>query len=178
MIATRRTPARPMRAGGRSRRLSEQFFRAISRPTRKRELGTWSEAAFRRAMHEGVDRKGRQLYPAFPYDHFTKATNDDIHALYVFLMSQPPVHKAIPANELSFPFNFRPILAGWKVLVSSGNSTCNKMTAKVPRGIAADIWSKGSGIAAPVIRLEIFWARKRRTAPTPAALPKDGTRHL
>jgi mono/diheme cytochrome c family protein len=69
-------------------------------------IGGWSEAAFQRAMHEGVDREGRQLYPAFPYDHFTKTTNDDIHALYAFLMSQPPVRKAIPANELAFPLNF------------------------------------------------------------------------
>jgi hypothetical protein len=52
------------------------------------------------------------------------------------------------------------------------------MTAKVPRGIAADIWSKDWGIAVPVIRLETFWVRKKRTAPTPVAPLKDGTRHL
>src|SRR5665213_4129492 len=34
-------------------------------------LGRWSEEAFRRALREGVDREGRHLYPAFPYDHFT-----------------------------------------------------------------------------------------------------------
>lgn len=82
-------------------------------------IGKWSEEAFRRAMHDGVDREGRQLYPAFPYDHFTKATDKDIHALYVFLMSRPAVHSTIPANDLKFPFNFRPIVAGWKVLFLS-----------------------------------------------------------
>ncbi len=79
-------------------------------------IGTWSEEAFRRAMRDGVDREGRQLYPAFPYDHFTKATDADIHALYVFLMSKAPVKNSIPANQLDFPFNYRPIVAGWKVL--------------------------------------------------------------
>ena len=79
-------------------------------------IGGWSEAAFQRAMREGVDREGRQLYPAFPYDHFTKTTNDDIHAFYAFLMSQPPVRNAIPANELTFPLNFRPMIAGWKIM--------------------------------------------------------------
>jgi mono/diheme cytochrome c family protein len=92
------------------------IFSSNITPDAETGIGTWSETAFRRAMHEGIDRKGQRLYPAFPYDHFTKATNDDVHALYVFLMSQPPVHKAIPANELSFPFNFRPILAGWNFL--------------------------------------------------------------
>jgi mono/diheme cytochrome c family protein len=85
-------------------------------------IGTWSEEAFRRAMHEGVDRKGTQLYPAFPYDHFTKATDEDIDALYSFLMSIPAIHNVIPENQLSFPFSFRPIIAGWKVLFLSQGS--------------------------------------------------------
>lgn len=79
-------------------------------------IGSWSEEAFRRAMHEGIDREGRQLYPAFPYDHFTHATDADIHALYAFLMSRPAVRNAVPANQLAFPFSFRPIVAGWKIL--------------------------------------------------------------
>jgi mono/diheme cytochrome c family protein len=79
-------------------------------------IGTWSEAAFARAMREGVDRQGRQLYPAFPYDHFTKATSEDVRALYAFVMSQTPVRNVVPGNALAFPFNIRPIVAGWKLL--------------------------------------------------------------
>ena len=79
-------------------------------------IGTWSETAFARAMREGVDRQGRQLYPAFPYDHFTKATSEDITALYAFLMAQTPVRNAVPANALAFPFSIRPVVAGWKLL--------------------------------------------------------------
>jgi mono/diheme cytochrome c family protein len=54
-------------------------------------IGRWSEAAFSRAMREGVDREGRHLYPAFPYDHFTKITDEDIRALYAFVMMRDPV---------------------------------------------------------------------------------------
>jgi mono/diheme cytochrome c family protein len=85
-------------------------------PDTETGIGSWSEEAFRRAMRDGVDREGRQLYPAFPYDHFTHATDADIHALYVFLMSRPAVRSVVPANQLAFPFSFRPIVAGWKVL--------------------------------------------------------------
>lgn len=88
-------------------------------PDAETGIGRWPEEAFRRAMHEGVDRRGRQLYPAFPYDHFTKATSEDIHALYAYLITQPAVRNAIPANELNFPFNFRPLVAGWKLLFLS-----------------------------------------------------------
>jgi mono/diheme cytochrome c family protein len=104
-------------AGGRS--IPTPFgtiFSSNITPDVETGIGAWSEAAFRRAMREGLDREGRQLYPAFPYDHFTKATNEDISALYAFLMNQPPVRHAIPANALAFPFNFRPIVAGWKLL--------------------------------------------------------------
>src|SRR5258708_5663926 len=41
-------------------------------------IGRWSEAAFLRAMHEGVSRDGRHLYPAFPFDHFTKLSTEDV----------------------------------------------------------------------------------------------------
>ncbi len=79
-------------------------------------IGKWSEEAFRRSMVEGVDREGRHLYPAFPYDHYTKVSDEDIHALYAFVMSRDPVRNTIPANEVIFPLNYRPLLAGWKLL--------------------------------------------------------------
>jgi len=79
-------------------------------------IGRWSEEAFRRAMHSGVDRAGRHLYPTFPYDHFTNVTDEDDHALYAFLMTRQPVHAPARANDLAFPLNQRFVVAGWKLL--------------------------------------------------------------
>src|SRR3984893_14657492 len=79
-------------------------------------MGAWSQAAFQRSMREGVDRAGRHLYPAFPYDHFTFVTDDDNKALYAYLISREPVRSLAPVNELRFPFNMRIMLAGWKLL--------------------------------------------------------------
>jgi mono/diheme cytochrome c family protein len=79
-------------------------------------IGAWSEEAFRRAMREGVARSGRELYPAFPYDHFTRLADEDIEALYAFLMTREPVAEPPRANRLGFPFNLRPLVAGWKLL--------------------------------------------------------------
>jgi mono/diheme cytochrome c family protein len=45
-------------------------------------IGRWSLEAFTRAMHEGVSRDGSHLFPAFPSDHFTKISDDDVKALY------------------------------------------------------------------------------------------------
>ncbi|HTO66466.1 MAG TPA: cytochrome c [Bradyrhizobium sp.] len=79
-------------------------------------IGTWSKAAFARAMHEGVARDGSHLFPAFPYDHFTKVSDDDVEALYAYLMTRPPVRATPPANTIPFPFNIRALQAGWKLL--------------------------------------------------------------
>jgi mono/diheme cytochrome c family protein len=79
-------------------------------------IGTWSEAAFRRAMRSGVNREGQHLYPTFPYDHFTNVTDEDDQALYAYLMTRPAVHAPAPANQLSFPLDQRFVVAGWKLL--------------------------------------------------------------
>lgn len=79
-------------------------------------IGRWSQAAFARAMREGVDRRGRQLYPAFPYDHFTLLSDADIGALYAFLMTRQSVRARAPHNRIDLPLRYRPFLAGWKLL--------------------------------------------------------------
>jgi nicotinate dehydrogenase subunit B len=79
-------------------------------------IGSWSYPAFERAMREGVHRDGRQLYPAFPYTHFARTTDADLQALYAYLMAQTPVRADNRATELAFPFNWRPLMAGWNAL--------------------------------------------------------------
>jgi mono/diheme cytochrome c family protein len=79
-------------------------------------IGRWSEAAFRRAMQSGVNRDGQHLYPTFPYDHFTHVSDDDDRALYAYLMTRQPVRAPARANDLTFPFNQRVAVAGWKLL--------------------------------------------------------------
>ncbi|KJC52273.1 molybdopterin cofactor-binding domain-containing protein [Bradyrhizobium sp. LTSP857] len=79
-------------------------------------IGAWSYSAFERAMRDGLHRDGRQLYPAFPYTHFSRTSEADLQALYAYLMAQPAVRATAPANTLAFPFNLRPLLAGWNAL--------------------------------------------------------------
>jgi mono/diheme cytochrome c family protein len=106
-------------------------------PDTQTGIGSWSEAAFRRSMREGVDRAGRHLYPAFPYDHFTLITDDDNRAIYAYLMSREPVHAAVPANDLRFPFNLRVLLAGWKLLFLH-QGVYQSVTSR------SDAWNRGA----------------------------------
>ena len=85
-------------------------------PDAETGIGRWPEAAFRRAMRSGVARNGQHLYPTFPYDHFTKLTDEDDRALYAYLMTRQPVRAPARENQLSFPLNQRFVIAGWKLL--------------------------------------------------------------
>lgn len=85
-------------------------------PDQETGIGNWSQAAFRRAMRQGVTRKGEHLYPAFPYDHFTLANDGDIDAIYSFLMTRDPVQQANKGPDIPFPLNIRLAAAGWKLL--------------------------------------------------------------
>lgn len=85
-------------------------------PDAETGIGAWSYPAFERAMRDGIHRDGRQLYPVFPYTHFARTTDADLQALYAYLVAQPAVRATAPANGLAFPFNVRPLLAGWNAL--------------------------------------------------------------
>ena len=91
-------------------------------PHVKTGIGDWSYPAFERAMREGIHRDGRHLYPAFPYTHFAKASDADLQALYAYLMAQTPVVSGNRAHDVVFPFNWRPLLAGWNALFHSAET--------------------------------------------------------
>lgn len=85
-------------------------------PDRETGIGTWSEAAFARAMQRGVARDGSLLFPAFPYDHFTKLPDTDVQALYAYFMTRAPVRALAHENTVPFPLNVRYLQAGWRLL--------------------------------------------------------------
>lgn len=79
-------------------------------------IGHWSEAAFTRAMRDGISRRGRHLYPAFPYPHFAQLSDADVHALYAFVMTRRPVETYQLDNDLPFPLGERWLLRFWNLL--------------------------------------------------------------
>ena len=79
-------------------------------------IGRWSLEDFRRAMHEGLAPGGRQLYPAFPYDHYASVSLPDIDALYAYLMTRDAVRATAPPNDLRPPYGARALIGLWKTL--------------------------------------------------------------
>lgn len=82
-------------------------------------IGAWSAEDFYRAMHAGRGKDGRLLYPAFPFPSYTRVARADSDAIYAYLRSQAAVHQPNRPNEMQFPFSFRPLLIGWRLLFFS-----------------------------------------------------------
>jgi len=85
-------------------------------PDRDTGIGSWSYRAFERAMREGISRDGHRLYPAFPYTAFASMRDDDMMALYAYLMAQPAVASQPPRTQLAFPYSLRPLMGLWNAL--------------------------------------------------------------
>jgi mono/diheme cytochrome c family protein len=82
----------------------------------KTGIGVWSDDDFVRALHRGVAKDGRNLYPAFPYTSYTRMARDDAVAIKVYLFSLPAVEAPPRPDELIFPFNQRRLMALWNVV--------------------------------------------------------------
>jgi mono/diheme cytochrome c family protein len=67
-------------------------------------------------MHDGVNKRGQDMYPAMPYDFYTRLTRADSDALFAFLRTLKPVSNAVDINHLRFPFNQRWSMAVWREL--------------------------------------------------------------
>jgi mono/diheme cytochrome c family protein len=79
-------------------------------------IGRWSDEAFWRALHRGISRDGRLLYPAFPYPHTTHTSRADSDAIHAYLRSLAPVAEPNPPHALRFPANQAWALAAWRLL--------------------------------------------------------------
>src|ERR1700733_9149180 len=79
-------------------------------------IGNWTSDQFYRAMHDGIDDEGKNLYPAFPYPWFRLLSREDDDAILAFLKTTPAVTYNPPKNELRFPLNIRSTVKGWNLL--------------------------------------------------------------
>jgi mono/diheme cytochrome c family protein len=79
-------------------------------------IGAWTADQFDAAVRRGLGSNGAHLYPAMPYNAYTRMSRDDVLAIRAYLGSLEPVRQSSTANTLSFPFNVRSLMAVWNKL--------------------------------------------------------------
>jgi len=85
-------------------------------PDAETGIGSWSDEQFDAAVRKGIARNGSRLYPAMPYNAYTKMSRDDVLAIRAYLNTLAPVRNAVEANTLPFPFNIRAAMRVWDAL--------------------------------------------------------------
>lgn len=72
-------------------------FAANLTPDRETGIGNWAEQTFTQAMrtgkHLGV---GRPILPPMPWYNVAQLSDEDMSALFAYLMTLPPVRNAVP----------------------------------------------------------------------------------
>jgi mono/diheme cytochrome c family protein len=79
-------------------------------------IGAWSDEQFDDAIRKGIRRDGSRLYPAMPYNAYTKMTRADVLAIRAYLNTLTAVRNQVEANTLPFPFNIRFAMRVWDAL--------------------------------------------------------------
>jgi mono/diheme cytochrome c family protein len=85
-------------------------------PDEETGIGKWTADDFYRTMHYGRFPDGGLLYPAMPFGSYTKVTRADSDAIFEYLKTIPAVRQPNHPHELSFPYNNRSLILGWRTL--------------------------------------------------------------
>ncbi len=100
-------------------------------------IGNWGVQDFVDAMAAGVGPQGQHLYPAFPYTSYRLIPPRALADLFAYIRTLQPVEGRAPPHELSFPFNIRRLVGGWKLLFFEGGSFR-------PDPTKSEAWNRGA----------------------------------
>jgi len=92
------------------------FYSPNITPDPETGIGRWTDAQFLRALREGVRPDGANYFPVFPYPSFTGITDSDALAIKAYLLSVPAVRQDNRPHDVIFPFSWRVLQTGWKLL--------------------------------------------------------------
>ncbi|MFA5915326.1 MAG: c-type cytochrome [Burkholderiales bacterium] len=114
-VACHTADKRPAMAGGRE--LTTPLGTAYSTnitPDAQTGIGKYTFAQFDQAMRRGVAADGHNLYPAMPYPSYARISEEDMRALYAYLMQGvAPVSQPNKPAQMHWPFSMRWGLSFW-----------------------------------------------------------------
>lgn len=86
-------------------------------PERRTGIGDWTYEDFVRLMRHGRVKDGYTVYPAMPYPSYSRLSDDDLKALYAYLMhGVAPVEQSNRKNGIPWPLSMRWPLRLWAAM--------------------------------------------------------------
>ena len=96
------------------------FYSPNITPDAETGIARWSDEDFVRAVTQGEGVHGEELYPALPYTSYSRMKVEDALAIKAHLMTLAPVAAPQKPNDVPFPFSWRALIKGWKLLFFDG----------------------------------------------------------
>ena len=107
-------------------------------PDKEHGIGAYRFDDFARAMRKGVAKDGHRLYPAMPYPSYAKMNDEDLRALYDYLMNEvKPQATANRESEIPWLLSARWPLALWNAAFAGGE----RFTPRPDKDAA---WNRGA----------------------------------
>ena len=128
-------------------------------PDAETGIGKWTADNFYNMLHTGRSPDGGLIYPAMPFPEYTKVTRADSDAMFAYLKSVPAVHQPNKENQLSFPYNNRELILGWRTLFF------NEGEYKPNQAKSAE-WNRGAYLVQGLATAPCAIARSTRWAAT------------
>ena len=97
-------------------------------------IGSWTLENFASALLNGTSPDGKHYFPAFPYTTYGRMTDQDVADLWAFMQTVPAEGTPSEPHEVSFPFNIRASLGGWKLLFFKPEWVAEAPTPELERG--------------------------------------------
>ena len=138
-IGCHTAPGRELLAGGQEMKTPMgSIYSTNITPDNDTGIGKYSFEQFDRAVHKGVAPDGRNLYSAMPYPSYAKTTEEDMRALYAYLIQGlAPVSRPNKPAEMSWPFSMRWGLTLWNWVFLDD-------TPFKPDGVRDAVWNRGA----------------------------------
>jgi cytochrome c553 len=69
-------------------------------PDNETGIGTWTDDELKRAITQGINKKGDTLFPLMPYLNFNRMAKEDLNAIVAYIRTLKPIKNAVPARQL------------------------------------------------------------------------------
>jgi len=102
-------------------------------PDKTTGIGNWSDQDFVRAVREGIAPNRSYYYPVFPYNYFNKMSKQDILDIKAYLDVIPAVQQQNHKQEMNWPFNYRILQIGWRLLFFTFNKESFKVDVRASK---------------------------------------------
>ncbi|MBS4029317.1 MAG: c-type cytochrome [Ignavibacteriales bacterium] len=92
------------------------FYAPNLTPDKETGLGNWTFEEFKNAFTRGIKKDGSRMLPfPMPWTAYVNYSDDDLHAIFSYLQSLPPIYNKIPENKPLGTFSY--LIAKFKWLI-------------------------------------------------------------